>query len=429
MRAIGCRPRRPTIRAESARIQAAGNSSARDGESPMQARRVAIVTHRFPPTWAGPVERFLRYAPGLRERGVDPFFITLQANGVVDATREQYRGCDVIRIPARRWRWQVESFVNGSCKWLASRPSEQRPQAAIFLSVAPLSSWSLRRLRVAGIKSIAVQTMCDPVSPRTARGRLVRYIQRLGYSNFDHVVASSQALRKNLQALGVAEEKIVIIPNGVDQSRFQPASDDRRRDLRRALRLPVVGEPVALFVGLRNPRKGVLPLVQGWKRYRDRGGNGRLVLVGKDDSRDEPELAEFFAQWDKEIEDAKEYNIEVRPSCHAIEQYFQACDLFVFLSDLEGLPNVIPEAMATRIPIMMNRYQGFSEDVAREGVDVFVTTRDPDRIAKDLASILSSGDVQRDLRESALAYVTTHHPLHKSLDKYAAIVGTKNTPG
>jgi glycosyltransferase involved in cell wall biosynthesis len=384
--------------------------------------RVAIITYVFPPAWAGPAERFLRYAPGLEARGMRPFFITLQTDGVTEVTSDTYRGCEVVRIPAPQWKWRLESFVARSCKWIASQPQGRRPQAAIFLNIAPLSYRSLRSLRGAGVKSIAVQTMCEAKPTLTIRGRLVGYLQRLGYSSFDHVVSSSRALQESLHLLGVEEEKISVIPNGVDQSRFRPASDDRKRETRRALQVPNDGEPVVLFVGLRNTRKGVLPLVQGWKRYKASGGKGHLLLVGEDDRRDNPELAEFFARWDREIEDAGDYEIEVRPSSQAIEQYFQACDLFVFLSELEGLPNVLPEAMASGIPIMMNKYQGFSDEIARDGIDFCVTTRDPARIARDLRTVIDSGDIRRGLRDSSLTYVSEHHSLQKSIDAYAELI-------
>ena len=68
------------------------------------------------------------------------------------------------------------------------------------------------------------------------------------------------------------------------------------------------------------------------------------MLVGQE-QREVPEFRKFYRQWDRCIAGIQPSDhIEIRPAQARIEDYFRAADLFVFLSFLEGMPNVIPIA-------------------------------------------------------------------------------------
>ena len=271
---------------------------------------------------------------------------------------------------------------------------------------------------------MAIHSMAEVLKANTFREKLIRWLAQRAYAPFDRVVSSSLELKQNLVKLGVESDKITVIHNGVDVTRFHPCRcQQQRQQLRLALRLPHNPKDIiVLFVGLKTPRKGVLPLVQGWKEYRERGGLGHLVLVGPE-RREDPNLADFYIAWDKELLDAKNYNIELRPSHSAIEQFFQACDVFVFLSDKEGLPNVIPEAMACGIPALINHYDGFSNELARTAIDYLPTTRDPHRIADDLQRIIDNEDLREDLGKNSRAWVEQQHALDTSIASYCDLIG------
>ena len=63
--------------------------------------------------------------------------------------------------------------------------------------------------------------------------------------------------------------------------------------------------------------------------------NGNLILVGPE-RRELASLNNFYKEWDEETKDAAHYNIHLLGSTNVVEKYFQCCDLFVFLSNLEG---------------------------------------------------------------------------------------------
>src|SRR5699024_11266495 len=64
-------------------------------------------------------------------------------------------------------------------------------------------------------------------------------------SNATHVIAITQALKDELVSRGVREEKITVVPNGVDADRFVPVD----RDLELAQELDIGGRTVVGYVG------------------------------------------------------------------------------------------------------------------------------------------------------------------------------------
>ena len=67
-------------------------------------------------------------------------------------------------------------------------------------------------------------------------------------AEIDHRVAMSEAVRNRLVALGVAEEKIVLVRNGVDLERFQatPPSSHSTKNILFAARLDPVKRPLLI---------------------------------------------------------------------------------------------------------------------------------------------------------------------------------------
>ena len=100
----------------------------------------------------------------------------------------------------------------------------------------------------------------------------------LGEKGSRRVVAVCQQVKRELmEAYGVKEEKIVVIPNGVDHQRFHPDKRETAgRGVREQLGIPT-DRRVALFVGTGFKRKGLERLLHLWG---SKGGSG-CVFAGR----------------------------------------------------------------------------------------------------------------------------------------------------
>lgn len=114
--------------------------------------------------------------------------------------------------------------------------------------------------------------------PRYAR-RLARYLFR----HADGLLPVSPGVARWIAGFQVPRERIHVIPNGVDPSRFDAAYAARQRPR-------TTGALTIGFVGTLKPWHGVPTLVDGWARLRERGVDAALLLVG-----DGPERARIEA--------------------------------------------------------------------------------------------------------------------------------------
>lgn len=90
-----------------------------------------------------------------------------------------------------------------------------------------------------------------------------------------------------------------------------------------------------------------------------------------------------------------------------IEQEYQKADVFCYFSEMDGCPNVILEAWASRTPVIVNRC-AWSKELIQHGVTGLLA-RDNEDADRHLNAILYSGNINVGLVESGYRYLTSHH--------------------
>src|SRR5260221_7964599 len=91
----------------------------------------------------------------------------------------------------------------------------------------------------------------------------------------ERVVAVSRPLAECAAELGVARERIDVVPNGIDRSAFRPRD---RREARRALGLPLEA-PLVLYLGHLSEEKGAFDLLRAFHARRESLRGAELILV------------------------------------------------------------------------------------------------------------------------------------------------------
>ena len=93
----------------------------------------------------------------------------------------------------------------------------------------------------------------------------------------DNVLSVSEDLKLHIINLGISEDKVHVVPNGVDIEKFKPSGKEKSRTL---LNLPQ-DKNIVLFVGALRKIKGVDYLIEAAKSFV--GTNTVLYMVGRDD--------------------------------------------------------------------------------------------------------------------------------------------------
>lgn len=141
---------------------------------------------------------------------------------------------------------------------------------------------------------------------------------------------------------GYAPEKMVVIQNGYDLSRWvrsEPARHALRAEWGVSGQTPLIG-----FVARWNPLKDHASLIQAFARCLEKQPDLHCVLVGKDMDASNPSLMALLAQYG-----VKERTILLGMR-NDVPQIMSALDLHVLSSIAEGFPNVVAEAMACGVP-------------------------------------------------------------------------------
>ena len=203
------------------------------------------------------------------------------------------------------------------------------------------------------------------------------------------IIAVSENVKSDILAnYPVAEEKIAVLYNGVDHQRFHPAKNlEYRCAVRRQWQIPL-DAPMVLFVGSGFRRKGLDRLMSVWSLPQFSGIY--LLVVGADARIDR------YRAWADSIAPGKVHFAGRQPN---IENYYGAADLLALPSLQEAFGNVVLEALASGLPVVVSCNVGAAELLKgplRKGI---IDQPDhTDELAEKLLSLLEKS------KESALRH-------------------------
>ena len=191
--------------------------------------------------------------------------------------------------------------------------------------------------------------------------RLVLFIEKrqVSSSGSRKIIALCKQVKQELiDAYGVPEEKIAVVYNGVDNERFHPRRRlDARKTVRAELGIPP-DSPIVLFVGSGFRRKGLERLLRLWRN--DEMTGIYLVIVGNDAN-----LSTYQKQF------ASRPDIIFTGPRPDVEDFYGAADLLALVSVQEGFGNVVLEAFAAGLPVVLVAGVGAAEVVEgdlRQGI-------------------------------------------------------------
>ncbi len=204
------------------------------------------------------------------------------------------------------------------------------------------------------------------------------------------VICVSGAMRDRLADLGVAAERLVVIPNGVDLERFTPRERAAARaEIAAALGPAVAGGergPLLVFAGELLPVKQVDRLLRAVKELAAGAAAPLRVALALAGGGPEEDRLRTLAR-ELGLGDAVVFTGQ-RPHAE-MPAWLAAADLLVLPSASEGLPLVVPEALAAGTPVVASRVGGIPECVAEGVTGVLVPPEGDAELAAGLRAALT----------------------------------------
>jgi len=166
----------------------------------------------------------------------------------------------------------------------------------------------------------------------------------------DYCIVASEFSKRSLQRVGVEDAKIKLLPLGVDVQDFA------------YIPRATTGPFRILFVGGIGQRKGIKYLLEAYQRIRNPGSE--LVLAGPIGASAKP-LAKYQGM----------FQCLGRLDQSEVVREMHKAHVLVLPSVFEGFGLVIPEAMATGMPVIASTHS-IGPEIIREGQDGFVLAPD-----------------------------------------------------
>jgi glycosyltransferase involved in cell wall biosynthesis len=208
---------------------------------------------------------------------------------------------------------------------------------------------------------------------------LRRAVMRLAMLPAHRVVAVWTAGREALRVV-LPEQRVGLIDNGVRVEDYAP---------HQAPPEPQERLPRVLYVGLLNPRKGVVDLLNASRLLRDRGVAHELWLLGGTPDEGPDAEAEVRAALDGTAKLLGTRPPEEMPAA------FAEADVFCLPSWWEAMPLSVLEAMAAGLPVVATDVGDVSRAVAEGVTGHVVPTKDPEALAAALEPLLTDADLRR----------------------------------
>ena len=219
------------------------------------------------------------------------------------------------------------------------------------------------------------------------------YWEKLAFQRAKILIAVSETIKKELIGIGIAEEKIKVISNGVDVDEFFPSSSVYQD--RKQFGLPEKVN-LALFVGeFKTNRKNLDTVLKALVNF----PSLHLAVVGSIEKSPYPQLAK---------------QLELQERVHFlgyrsdIAKIMQAVDFFVFPSRYEPFGMVVSEAMASGLPVITTAVSGVAGIITPECGIVLPDSEDILALTNAMISLTTNFDLRKQMGQEARAIAEQH---------------------
>ncbi|MFN3476719.1 MAG: glycosyltransferase [Candidatus Methylomirabilales bacterium] len=222
--------------------------------------------------------------------------------------------------------------------------------------------------------------------------KLDRYLKRC-----DWVLVSKEEDWERISRV-FPKKRISFLRRGIDKGTFHPKWRDRER-LYKAFRIPP-DRFLLLFVGRVDQGKNVMTLAEAAKILLDRDEPIHVMVVGEGSQKE-----------------AIRTHLGPHVTLPGVVPHstlawlYASADLFVFPSEIEVCPNVVIEAKASGLPVLVPARGGAAQCLKKQGVDGFILKENsPERWAQAIESLQRSPTRRARMGQEARKHIESEWP-------------------
>jgi sugar transferase (PEP-CTERM/EpsH1 system associated) len=266
--------------------------------------------------------------------------------------------------------------------------------------------------RLAGVKYIIHgehgREATDPAGANNFRKRV-----RRGLSPWitKFITVSAELRSWLVHDIGIREQKVTQILNGVDTEQFRPAEEKQAEKIKFGF------QPDSFIIGIvgrLDPVKDHETLFRAFKLFSGQNpGSSCLVVIGKG------QLEERLKTVARELDISKK--VIFTGDAVPIPELYRCMDVYVLPSIFEGISNTILEAMASGLPVITTRVGGSTELVEDGKTGFLFKTGDYKSFAERLTGYFMNSSRAREHGLAGRARTEKEFALSEMVKKYESI--------
>ena len=369
--------------------------------------KVLVVSHEFPPIGGGGANACFFLTRGFVERGHEVSLVTANYNGMKE--QEEKNGVKIYRVNAKRAHKEHCSFKEMLSYLLKALPladklekKEKFDICLVFFGIpsGPIGYYLKIKYKLPYVIRFGGGDVPGFQERFTKVYKLIAPAIRCIWDKADARVANSQGLKE--MALSFHDKNdFDIICNGVDTDIFYPL----RREEHECMKI--------LFVSRLIERKGLQHIIPNLREIQAKSGKRiQLVVVG-----DGP-YKETLVQIAKENKVEDLVSFEGQKEKNEIVAYYQDADLFILPSAKEGMPNVVLEAMACGLPILITPCEGSHELIRGNGKICGI-----DNFVHEMIEMVSNNSMRQEMATLSRQIVEENFCWESVVEKYLKLMG------
>jgi glycosyltransferase involved in cell wall biosynthesis len=234
-------------------------------------------------------------------------------------------------------------------------------------------------------------------------------------ARYDKVIVFSELQAEVLTKLGVSEERLAVIPNGVDPECWTPATTQYITPKQQEVRKRLGSKRIFLYMGRIAAEKNVEALLRAWRLVDTTGC--RLVIVGDGPLRSTLQNSSTTTKEGDVLWWGYESDLSTKVAL------LQCAEVFVLPSLVEGLSLALLEAMATGTACVATN-AGADGEVLEGGAGIVLSTQGVTTQLRTLLPVLRDQPVlTAELGRLARARVLERYTITRNIDDLESLYG------
>lgn len=244
----------------------------------------------------------------------------------------------------------------------------------------------------------------------TKKTPLYYWVDKQCLKRYERIICVSDDLYDTCLKSGVDAGRCQIIHNAIDSTSFRRTLSTA--EARKLAGLPASGLLVGA-VGRLSDEKGFDSLIRSISRLATTDNEIHLAIAGEGDAR--AQLQQLIAS------QPHPQQFHLLGHREDIRTLFQAMDVFALSSLREGLPNVLLEAMALKVPVIATRIAGIPTLVHHEQNGLLIEPGDDDSLTSALQTMIDSPELRNLYAEAGRRTIEQSFSFEQRMQKMASV--------